>query len=307
MRQHLKQHVIPKVYLKYFTIQEDGKSLCLMDFNNRYKKCIQVKDSGDSIFTIHKFYNSDQYNDPAALEIFFATEIEPMYPSIVEELKKEKEITEWPIKFKLLQWIIYSKLRSPVWRQHFTDKLNEIENGKTPLPLDDSDSKDLLEYITENKNQLAKELHLNFFTDDEKLEALFENFATDLMSKRWTIIRCPENAYWWTTDNPGFAIQVDSIPEDGVIIPSPFWEIRNSHTVLYFPLTKNFCLQIHPYNMNEDIHCNLNNTPIDFRDATDSEGRWINFWTVITNATMVIAPTEASLVQVEDILNAGLL
>jgi len=305
MRQNKKQHYIPKTYLKHFAVREDGKSLCLIDIENPYKRHIQVKDSGDSIFTLNNFYTSDKYYDPIGLELFFAREIEPMYPSLITELKKENEISDWSYKFKLLQWIIYSKLRSPIWRQYFTDLLNNIERDEIDIPLDMSDAKDLIEYVAVNKNQLTKELHLNFFTSDETLKEQFESFTSVLTSKRWTIIRRPENSYWWTTDNPGFGIQLDNVPEDGVIIPSPFWEIRNNYTVLYYPLTKDYCLQIHPYNMGDDLHLNLRNTPIDFRIATESETRWINFWTVCTNKRMVIAPTKRSLEEVESILQAN--
>jgi len=279
MASKVKQHILSKTYLKHFSLNGNGKGIYIINCQDKFRKGIQYKDSGDAIFWEEKFYNSDKFDSPTHLEDFFANDIEPLYNQVIADISKEKPITELPLKLALFQWIYYSKLRSPIWRGHY-EKLLAL--GK---PLNNHDSK-----IIQRK---AKELHLRFFTDEPFYLVLLDKFMTVLFSKRWSILKRPDNNYWLTTDNPGFDVDLSKLSAATLPIAKPFWNVLNNNTLIYYPLSKDYCLEIKPYNSGEDISLNLTNTPIDF--STDPPFEHINYWTSCTYNKLIISTDRALL------------
>ena len=63
----VKQHILPRVYLKHFSLNEDGKSIFVIDRQDKYQKKIAVKNSGDKVFWENNFYNSIKLFNPSEL------------------------------------------------------------------------------------------------------------------------------------------------------------------------------------------------------------------------------------------------
>jgi len=286
----VKQHTVSKAYLKHFSINEDGRDLFVINSADKHRPYIQKVDSGHTVFWQKKFYNSDKFATPTDLETFFARDIEPTYSGIINCLKTNIAVSEWTIKLELFQWIIYSKLRSPVWRGYY---LQILENSKEfqGAKLDFS------------KEKLIKELHLTFFTEESLLNEMIEKFANILLSKKWKILIAPGANYWWTTDNPGFGINLDKIKKNQKVLPDPFWNILDNGTLIYFPLSKDYCLQIGPYEKGDSIYLNLTNTDITFeKPGTDLAGL-INYWSLVSQEHLLISADREQIEAIASILN----
>lgn len=76
------QHIISKTYLKHFSLNCDGKSIFIIDRDNPYKKGIQCKNSGDSVFWEKNYSDSSVFKDEKFIEEMFGKEIEPNYNKI---------------------------------------------------------------------------------------------------------------------------------------------------------------------------------------------------------------------------------
>lgn len=77
----------------------------------------------------------------------FGKEIEPMYNDIVKNIEKENLHISFNIKERLIKWIFYTKMRSPIW-EIFTD---ERKNKLT------------------SKNRYSQHLNLENFTNEKCL------------------------------------------------------------------------------------------------------------------------------------------
>lgn len=278
-----KQHVIPKTYLKHFSKSGDGKNLCLLHYNHMYKKGVEIKDSGSSVFIRHNFYDSPHFKNPKEIELFFAKKIEPNYNTIVAEIKKQKEITDYLLKMRLLEWVIYAKIRSVSWRDMFRIELEQAGHNF------DFESKEL------------REEHLHILTSPEVYEWVLDYYDRELCSKRWIILRSPADKYWVTSDNPGFTINVDGFADRiWEVDPNPYCTNLQHDTMLYFPLTKEYCLKIQPYYQGEDVKLNLSNTPVTFDNASEAEFNLVNSWTYLTQHSFVVACTKQCLTVFEE-------
>lgn len=271
MKGYKKQHIVSQTYLKHFSINGDGKSLFIIDDTNKYQKGIQCKNSGDSIFWEKNYSDSNLFTDEKAIEKMFGQEIEPNYNFVISELESKLGTIDFNTKIKIVQWIFYTKMRSPIW---------ERSNNNT---------------WTNNK------FHLENFINPERFTTTLESFVKDVMNKRWTIYSSPNNKYWWTSDNPGYCIDLKSYELGHNVIPDPFIEISGNDTILIYPLSKTFCLCIHPYNSGEDLNLNLSNTNIRFETAGEPWHQAINYWTLISQSRLIISPDETSLKIVEKI------
>ena len=67
----------------------DGKNIFIIDKENLYKKGIQCKNSGDSVFWEKNYSDSDAFEEEKFIENLFGREIEPNYNKIVREINNE--------------------------------------------------------------------------------------------------------------------------------------------------------------------------------------------------------------------------
>lgn len=283
---HNKQHIISETYLKYFSCENMGKGIKTLHMTNPYKKTIETHNSGDSIFWSKNFYNTSKFKNPKTVELFLGQKIENDYNSIIDKISNQSPFKDDNFKTLIFQWVFYSKLRSPMWRKHLQFVINQ-------KGLDFSlDSKEL------------REEHMQFFSDSEILESMIEYYNEELIVKKWKILISPEDYFWITSDNPGFSIATKEFSENpSDYDPNPLWTGVKHDTALFFPLTKEFCLEIFPYNQEDDVKRNFRNDYIQFEKPTFETTHLINNWTARTAGDIIISCRENELLEYEEIIN----
>lgn len=149
-----------------------------------------------------------------------------------------------------------------------------------------------------------REEHLQLISNSEVFEGVLEIFDKNLSTKKWFVLKAPSRVSWITSDNPGFSINLEDYnPSDEMLVPNAFWTNIRHDTVLYFPLSKDYCLKMQPYNNNDDVTLNIANTPIRFEGATENEHNLVNGWTFCTHHDILIASDKRDLLLFENIKN----
>ncbi|MDQ3109214.1 MAG: DUF4238 domain-containing protein [Bacteroidota bacterium] len=268
MSKYRKQHVVSKTYLKHFSINSDGHNLFVIDSSNLMKPGIQKKNSGDRIFWEENYSDSCLFQDKKTIEKFFGMEIEPTYNKIIHAIEKEREGVSFMAKQNLINWVFYTKMRSPIWE--------ETTDGQ--------------------RNRYSQQLHLENFTNIDRFNIAKKKFEMDALNKRWTIYKSPFGKYWWTTDNPGYCIDLKKLEVERCLSPDVYCDLSGADSILFYPLTKKICLCIHAYNKGENIFMNLRNTPISFETPNLQLYNLINHYTRLSQKRLIISAEVGSLV-----------
>lgn len=281
-----KQHIVSETYLKHFSYENMGKGIKILHMTNQYKKTIETHNTGDRIFWSKNFYNTSKFKNPKTIELFLGQKIENDYNSIIDKINNQSPFKDDKFKILIFQWVFYSKLRSPMWRKYLQFAINQ-------QGLDFSlDSKEL------------REEHMQFFSNSKILESMIEYYNEELIIKKWKILISPEDYFWITSDNPGFSIATKKFAENpSEYDPNPLWTGVKYDTALYFPLTKKFCLEIFPYNQDDDVKRNFGNDYIQFDKPTFETTHLINNWTVRTAVDIIISSRENEILEYEKIIN----
>lgn len=288
-KKHFKQHIIPKTYLKHFSINEDGNALYVIDNHDEYKRKIQIKNSGDKIFWEKKFYNSIQFSSATILEEILSS-IESLYNKLMLRLKSDMEIEDLDTKLNLITWIFSAIQRTPQKRFNYRRMLDLNIWLKRVYP----DLDDLPSIEGTDLDNLAKELHLREFADESIRSKKLEEFTSFAMNKRWEILKCPYGSYWITTDNPGFLIKFNEI--ENSLVCNPSWNFSSADG-MFFPLSKDYAIHIFPYSKTDDVKLNLTNTPIERRVAPVEINRLYNRFSFVSIHRVLISPNEETLLE----------
>lgn len=270
MGTHKKQHLISQTYLKHFSINGDGTCLFAIDKENQFKKGIQSVNSGDSIFWEKNYSDSKAFADPKAIEKLFGQNIETKYNMIIDAISSEETKISNEIKISIIQWIFYTKLRSPIW-----EPFSQAIVGEP---------------------RYKKQLHLENFLDEEKFESTLYSFTTDIMNKQWTIYRCSAKEFWWTSDNPGYCLDLNAVKSGVPVLTDPFCRFTGADSLLLYPLSKDYCLAVHAYNAGNPLEFNLLNTPIRFEQADLEFNMLVNLLTLQSRVRLIISSTSESLI-----------
>ena len=291
-KQHIKQHIIPETYLKHFSVNEDGNNICVINIEDKYRKGIQIRNSGDNIFWEKKFYNSTQFSHPTALEEMFGESIESSYNELILITKTDQNIIAEDIKWKLATWIFASIQRAPQQRFLFRKILDfKLWMKKVQPQLDYPTGENV------DLDMIAKEQHLKQFADEESLKSSWDKFIGFVGIRRWEIIKCPVGCFWITTDNPGFLI---SSSEAGVRAKAS-WDYSNSDG-LFYPLSMEYGVLV-SYGVEDSSTLNLMNSPITRSNAPHHIHRLFNRFSFVTMHRLLISPNEASFTELGEELN----
>lgn len=273
-----KQHIVSQTYLKYFSTENNGQGIKVLHLNDCYKKTIKPYNSGDKVFWSENYYDTKEYQDPKTIEKFLGQKIENGYNKLIERIKTQNQIIDNDFRLSIFQWVFYSKLRSPSWRSFIKYLVKEKGAGS------DINSKEI------------REEHMQLFSNAELLDSLIKYYNDSLIAKKWRILKSPENYNWITTDNPGFAVESkDFAAKTSEYIPNPLWTGIGNYTILYFPLTKNFCLEICPYDQSDDVTRNFGNDKLEYIDSKIETTKLINNWSVLTANNIIISCNEREL------------
>jgi uncharacterized protein DUF4238 len=278
---HKKQHILAKTYLKYFSDQNDGKNISVLYLNNKYKKDIKQYNSGDKIFWKDNFYNSNSFKNPKTIELYLGKEVENNYHELMKEVFSEKPINDLEVKRMIYEWLYFSKLRSPKWRDYL--KYAAMEKG-IQLGFDSEE---------------LREMHMTLFSDNN----ILKHYGDTLTIKKWKIYISPNEHNWITSDNPGFSINCKEFKKNPKgYKPNPLCYTIQHDTIIYLPLSKKYCLEIFPYLQVDDVKSNFDNEAITYKEASIAMIRQINYWTLQTAHEIIISSRKNELINFEKII-----
>lgn len=282
-----KQHYIPKTYLRQFAENGNSSFVWVLNLKNKYKKHPERLGVNHKVFKLTDYYTSKSFEDPYWLEKTFSKKIENYYPRIIDELKKEDQISE-SIREDILLWVFSSQLRSPIFRDNFNRIGNWTLKMKSILQKDNvynDHQKEIEEYL----NKMAKQSHINSFGRKEVVEI----FARELINKRWTIFKPPAGFKFWTNDNPGFSPNLN--PQFQEETPFHHHFELNQNSVCYFVLSSDYCIQFTPFLEDDPIEMNGYNMTIEFHVADEFILNQIMKGTFHTAYKLVIADNKSIL------------
>lgn len=287
-----KHHIVPITYLRHFS-DATGK-LYALNREDPFRPGIQIVTPAAKMFWSRNYYAEENSAAPQTLELFFAQDIEPTYPTLISRIRNERPISDWDTKFSLIQWLFYAKRRSPLWRIILAERFDELSTRK-----DHGVDEETMQFILSNLPRVAKQAHIDLFLKEPLLRGDLERFVSNVLAKQWEILKAPPTHFWWTSDNPGCGVQLDRPTTIQGSKPNPLWELIDADSLLYYPLTSEYTLSIFPYNQGRDPRSNLTNQDIGFRVAAPGEVRLVNYWTACTQNRLVISASRDSLLEIE--------
>ena len=295
MTKPILQHFIPRVYLKQFQIDNaQNKSFvyCInTNAQNPYFKGIRKVGLNDRIFKKKKYYNDSRLTNEYAIEEMFSTEIENNYDKVISGLALETNLSE-ETRFLILQWLIMSKMRSPILRENYKrimTKIHEFDNRYKKIILNKVQNDELQNHIS----RTSKEIHLNFFSDKDQAGKLIELYIETLNAKQWRILKSIPNHPFITNDNPGFSPNVNPrFSKD-----TPFHSIMelNSHSFIFYIFSPDYCIQIFPFFEGTPLDVSAMNMDIKFEFASQELIEFINSGVVYTAYNSVISNSDSYL------------
>lgn len=283
MSNYLRQHILPKTYLKYFSKDNSGKGIFTIDLSLQDNK-VQIKNQGDRIFWRKNYYTDGRFEDKFVIEKSLSI-IESSYNKIIDSINKEETKISSVVRNNLIRWIIYSKLRSPIIRVDYERK-TRFKKSFADLVSNESDSR--YQIILDQLDRHSKEYHLDHFFDLELFEKSFNDLAMCALTKHWEILIAPQTMNFWTSDNPGFTIFADRYEKTGFTIPYPFFNKTTFDSHHFFPLTNKYCLELVPYEKGSKINLDLSDELVEYKKINDENCNKINQFTAMTACDFLI-------------------
>lgn len=238
----VKQHFIPKTYLRRFCINPADRKLKSFIFcyvKNQYKSSIRMESIDSNLFKIDSFYTLAGSEDPEAFEFFLGKEVEPLYNLIMEEIEGEKELSS-ECKDNLIIWLYYNKFRSKWFRENIDrlaiSTLKIIDSFKRNKKVIEIENEEFIEY----SKGLAKGLQLEALADPK----LITSFKNLIEMRDWKIIKS-ETESFLTNDDPGFSIAIENGVANFISLSRLY--LINTQNWIFFVLSPRYCLVIAPY------------------------------------------------------------
>ena len=286
-----KQHIVPRTYLKHWRIASDKNLVYIVDFNNKYRTGIQEVGINDKVFKRNNYYTDKGFNNPHIIEDVLGSDIEPMYEVIMNEIRQEKQLSEL-VRQNIISWLYASKMRSEVMRDNperiinFLLKTRERWGGKQ---IEQSREREIEDYA----RRAAKKLHLGGFADQQQVESTLILFVETLIAKHWRILKSSPILRFWTNDNPGFSPNV----VEHFAKMRPFHHVMemNAGSIIYYPLSPKYCLEITPFSAGTPPEINAANMEILFEQASVRYVDYINSGVFHTRHHLIIANNKESL------------
>jgi hypothetical protein len=121
--------------------------------------------------------------------------------------------------------------------------------------------------------------------------------ATELLLRRWAILKCPAKQSWITSDNPGFIINMRSLESGaGPFYSSVSLSHTEEHAVLYYPLSKDYCLRIDS-GADGNGEMPLSDDPVSFVCCSNRELHLVNRLSAATGNDVIVGSDKRILEQ----------
>jgi Protein of unknown function (DUF4238) len=240
-----EQHYVPRVYLKQFQIDDvaNRSFVYCRDLGNPYNIKVQRVGLNDRVFKLRNYYNDRRLTDPFLIERVMGTDIEPTYDNIMQAIKQEGVLSA-AIREDIVVWLFFTQFRAPHIRDNaerimrfIIDSTNEYNKHRP----DQDEQMVIAKYIS----QTAREVQLNCFSSSDQTSELAKSHIETLNSKHWKILKSFPEFPFWANDNPGFSPnQHERFASD-----QPFHPVMelNAHSIIYFVLSPQYCLEIRPF------------------------------------------------------------
>lgn len=286
-----KQHIVPKAYLKYWEIDDNKNKSHVYGINlkDKYKKGIQRFGLNHKVFKEVKYYNDKSFKNPYYIEYFLSKNVENRFPKIMDEVIKEVNLST-EIRDDIISWLYFSNARSPIIRNNLKRISSHLQRVMEYMEGNNlSDEKEI--EIENNANKGAKEYHLKFFNDNDVLLKNGNLFKESLLNKQWRILKSNRLLEFWTNDNPGFSPNLI----ERFAVDEPYHSVMemNKQSIVYYPLSPKYCLEIKPFDESNNISNEENIVKYEY--ATFELIEFINKGVFSTAIKMLVSKSKESL------------
>lgn len=264
------RQMFTRIHVNHF-VNLDGYRNFYIRNNKAYKgiESIDIDNWRTSPFGEH-CRNRVNYN-------LFANTLEKDYNSLVKQISLEEPISNDYIKIRLIRLLFSFKL----------PKTSELTC-----------------YLLTEKSFAATKFNSLKLTKQSLLyKCLFkiteQYYKNQFTGRRWYILKSPDGFSWLTTEDPGFSISLDafaSLTEE--LHPNTSLSDFAESSVIYFPLSKEYCLRIQPGNDIRDFV--ENDLPIVFKQSSEVEFQTINKMVMSLKKDVIISADKQTLKQFEE-------
>jgi hypothetical protein len=205
------------------------------------------------------------------------TEVHNLYGQIFEYLQQEQPFKDHTVKEEMVELLFYSK-----FSQFDKFQMYDVHRIHDIIP-------------TLFVEQLTGKIHLS---EKRNIVRKKQEYRDTLLLKQWKILKSPEGHSWLTSDNPGFAIHLSDLFDQTLTIPAdPNLEFIREDTVIYFPLSSQYCLRIQPAQTDPVFIDYISSSAIEFEESSDEELEMVNRMTFSTKKEIVVAKNKKTLEQ----------
>jgi hypothetical protein len=173
--------------------------------------------------------------------------IKSVYEKVFEFIHTGKIMETEEFKNMMSRIMINSKLNSSSFRKYVKVKQDKVERQSASSGVPESDF------------------------------MVMKLFYRALSEKKWSILESPVGHSWITTDNPGFSIDIAPFCTKGSAVrPDPYWSDIESASMIYFPLSKQYCLRLQPTDVNKMVANRSADNCVSFEISTEEELKVVN-------------------------------
>jgi hypothetical protein len=289
MKRTIRQHTIPRVYLKYFS---SNSFVHVFNSKDKYRKHVQKKGISDKIFCRKAYYDFPNKNNQQYIENGLSS-FEGKYHDIISRLEN-RTILNYDTKQLIINWLHISKIRSTRFRDHMGDMIGWIEKTKYGLMHGADAMKEKEREFAERGKMAGKLFQIESFLDEKHFNDFKKQHSLDFLQKDWTVLISKDRRFL-TSDNPGFS---HSINHDWIRLNySPLTEVYNlsgnGFVTHFFPLSSSLCLMAKPFLWDDQTSEEIIRTDvlrdISFAEATGEFVDMINLATIETSNELIIA------------------
>lgn len=181
-----------------------------------------------------------------------------LYDEIYTGIQSERPISNTNFKTKLSRMMLMSKL----------------SNHKIKYCIDDFEkSGDKQDLNSDYSHFISKRL-----------------FYKHLNKKKWSILKSPHGHGWITSDNPGLSVNIQPHSDGSEYLKvDPYWMCIDSDELIYFPLSKAYCLRLEPITIDTEEENAFENEVIFFEISTEKELEAVNKLVVSAKPNVIIS------------------
>ena len=255
MAEKVRQHTVPKVYLKNFGTSRK-KNTYVYVYDKGSQNIFQSEISNVSVE--RNFYRLEAASDPLAVEDFYSRFVEPQTGEVIAEIIKKAnlrvlspnaDVISLKTRARLSFYMLYQAQRGRVAKDYMVSMTGSV------LPVVEQKA---LEYAKTHQIQNAGALISSLLSDENVLKAAriqasidpnrIRNLAYFFYDRCWILYQIIGDAEFITSDNP--VMFANNTTKDA----APFAHgLSSNTTVVYYPLSDKLMLALYSYEYADGI------------------------------------------------------